>query len=458
MTAAAGHDRPLGAGAWQRAKGAHPTTSPATRPTAVVVGLDCITGLQSARILAHHGIPVVGVAGNLAHPCCRTNACDQIVAADLSGDGLLEVLARLGKDLAEPGVLLPCTDLSVVQISRWREQLASWFHVALPRHEIVELLVDKAQFYAYAQQRGLPVPATFFLRSPDDAARAARSLRFPCIVKPTLKTALWKRHVKAKACRVSSREELLSLYRHWAAWSDVLIAQEYIDGGDGNNYTCNAYFDAASRPLVTFTSRKLRQWPPSTGEGCLSEECRNDIVEQTTVRLFQGARHQGLGYLEMKRDARTGQFLIVEPNIGRPTGRSAGAEAAGVALLYTMYCDVLGLPLPPNREQPYRGSKWIHFRSDLQSALYHWRRGELGLLEWLGSWRGVTTDALFSWRDPVPFFRDAGEVTLELWGVRQRRNGRRAEMPAIDVEKPASAHPHVAMNAASQQPQSGHRA
>jgi D-aspartate ligase len=441
MTATAGNDRPLGAGIWQRAKSGHPRTSLATRPAAVVVGLDCITGLQSARILAGHDIPVVGVAGDLAHPCCRTNACDLIVGADLGGAELLDALARIGKDLEEPGVLLPCTDLSVVLVSRWREQLAPWFHVALPRHEIVELLVDKARFYAYAQQRGLPVPATFFLRSPDDAARAARSLRFPCIVKPTLKTAVWTRHVRAKACHVSSREELLALYRRWAAWTEVLIAQEYIAGDDGNNYTCNAYFDAASRPLVTFTSRKLRQWPPSTGEGCLSEECRNDVVAQTTIRLFQGARHQGLGYLEMKRDARTGQFLIVEPNVGRPTGRSAGAEAAGVALLYTMYCDVLGLPLPSNREQPYRGGKWIHFRSDLQSALYHWRRGELGLWEWLRSWRGVSADALFSWRDPVPFLRDAGEVTLELWGVRQRRNGRRAETPAADVENGAVALP-----------------
>lgn len=413
--------------------------SPIPQPAAVVVGLDCATGLQSARILARHDIPVVGIAGDLAHPCCRTNACDRIVAADLTGVGLIDVLAAVGKNLEERAVLLPCTDLSVMLVSRWREQLAPWFRIALPRHEIVELLIDKARFYEYAQRAGLPVPATFFLRSPDDAAYAARSLRFPCIVKPTLKTAEWKRHAKEKAYRVWSREELLSLYRRCAGWSDVLIAQEWIDGGDGNNYTCNCYFDAASEPLVTFTSRKLRQWPPNTGEGCLSEECRNDIVEQTTVDLFQGARHQGLGYLEMKRDVRTGEFLIVEPNIGRPTGRSAGAEAAGVALLYTMYCDVLGWPLPQNREQGYHGGKWIHFRSDLQSALYHWRRGELGLSEWLHSWRGLTADALFSWRDPLPFLLDAGEVMLELGGVRRRRNARRPGPPAVDVEKAAAA-------------------
>jgi predicted ATP-grasp superfamily ATP-dependent carboligase len=158
----------------------------------------------------------------------------------------------------------------------------------------------------------------------------------------------------------------------------------------------------------------------------LSEECRNDVVVQTTIRLFRGARHRGLGYLEMKRDARTGELLIVEPNIGRPTGRSAGAEAAGVELLYTMYADVLGLPLPTNREQQYLGRKWIYFRSDLQSALYHWRRGELGLREWFRSWRGLASDALFSLRDPLPFVLDSSGVMLELWGVRDRRSARRS--------------------------------
>jgi D-aspartate ligase len=412
--------------------------SPTTRAAAVVVGLDCATGLQSARILARQGVPVIGVAGDLSHPCCRTNACERVVSADLTGLGLIDVLAAVGRDLDARAVLLPCTDLSVVLVSRWREQLAPWFHIALPRHETVELLIDKGRFYAYAEEVGLPVPVTFFLRSPEDAARAARSLRFPCVVKPTLKTAKWKRNVKEKAYRVSSPEELLALYARCSGWSDGLIVQEWIEGGDGNNYTCNAYFDAASEPLVTFTSRKLRQWPPGTGEGCLSEESRNDIVEQATIQLFQGVRHFGLGYLEMKRDVRSDQLLIVEPNVGRPTGRSAGAEAAGVALLYTMYCDVLSLPLPPNREQLYRGGKWIHFRSDLQSALYHWRRGELGLREWLNSWRGVTADALFSWRDPLPFLLDSGEVMLELGGVRRRRNGRLPGPPAVDVETAAA--------------------
>ena len=73
----------------------------------------------------------------------------------------------------------------------------------------------------------------------------------------------------------------------------------------------------------------------------------------------------------------TGRLVIIEPNVGRPTGRSAIAEAGGVELVLTAYCDVAGLPLPGAREQRYVGAKWIDLRRDLQAALVARRQGTL---------------------------------------------------------------------------------
>jgi D-aspartate ligase len=393
------------------------------RPPAVVIGLDCVTGLQTARILAGHGIPVIGVAANPRHPCCRTRVCERIVATDTSGPALIDTLVRLGPSLEGAAVLVPCTDLSVLLTSRHREQLSPWFLLSLPDAEVVEMLVDKARFHLFAEREGLPVPPTRLLRSAEDAAEAARELRFPLILKPSVKSPEWSRRSAAKVHRVTSPVELRQLYDRFAGAADCLIVQEWIEGTDTDHYTCNCYFDAESEPLVTFTTRKLRQWPLVGGEACLGEESRNETVEAETVRLFRTARHRGLGYLEMKQDVRTGEYLIVEPNIGRPTGRSATAEAAGVELLHTMYCDTLGRPLPARRRQEFRGVKWIHLRRDLQSAFTRWRRGELTLADWLRSVRGPKREALFSWRDPVPFWADLARVALD--AARHRSEGRR---------------------------------
>ena len=40
-------------------------------PPAIVIGLDHIVGLQTARLLAKKGIPVYGIANNKDHFCVK---------------------------------------------------------------------------------------------------------------------------------------------------------------------------------------------------------------------------------------------------------------------------------------------------------------------------------------------------------------------------------------------------
>lgn len=325
-------------------------------PHAIIVGLDCITGLQSARILAGHKIPVIGIASDPEHYCCQTRVCERLLTADTAGSELIQVLSSLGEQLDEKAVLFPCTDMSVLLISRQRASLQDWYHIMLPEREVVEKLMDKIGFYKQAVEAQLPIPKTYMLRSRKEAEEAAIKLSFPCILKPPIKSPLWQENTDAKVFKLGNSEELLNFYDRCSAWADVLMVQEWIDGPDDELYSCNCYFSKESEPLVTFIARKLRQWPPRTGTSCLGEEVQNNVVLQESLNLFQGVNYRGLGYVEMKRDRRTGKHYIIEPNIGRPTGRSAIAEAGGVELLYTMYCDAVGLPLPKNRKQLDRKS------------------------------------------------------------------------------------------------------
>jgi len=89
-------------------------------PPVVVVGLDCITGLQAARTLARHGVPVIGIASDVRHYCCRTRVCERIVEAETTSGELIPALEALASTLDQKAVLLPCTDLSVLAISRGR--------------------------------------------------------------------------------------------------------------------------------------------------------------------------------------------------------------------------------------------------------------------------------------------------------------------------------------------------
>ena len=393
-------------------------------PYAIVIGLDCITGLQTARILAEHDIPVIALAKDPKHFCCQTRVCEKIISANTASEEFIGILEAMGPKLGQKAVLFPCTDMSVLTISRHRQRLADHYHIMLPEPDMVEMLMNKVSFYTYAQKEGLPIPRTYFLKNRNDAEKAISQLTFPCILKPPIKSPTWEKNTRAKVYKVNSPKEFLAQYDQCSNWAELLMVQEWIEGNDASLYSCNCYFNARSEPVVTFIARKLRQWPPETGTSCLGEECRNDVVLEESIRLFKSVNYRGLGYVEMKRDERTGMHYIIEPNIGRPTGRSAIAEAGGVELLYTKYCDALNLPLPSNRVQKYKGVKWIYLQHDIPSALYYWKQGELSLGGWWRSVRGQKRDAVFSWTDPAPFWHGLWKAIRSLITSRENKSTR----------------------------------
>ncbi|HSK11002.1 MAG TPA: hypothetical protein VK911_15575, partial [Vicinamibacterales bacterium] len=283
-----------------------------TRPAAVVIGIDCITGLQTARTLARHGVPVIGMAADTSHYCCRTRVTTRLIEVDTGGAALIDALESLGAGLKRRAVLYPCSDASVLQLARHRDRIAGRFHVALPDSAVVETLMDKARFTAFAENLGLPIPRSFLIRTRSDAERAAAELVFPCVLKPPVKTRRWMEHTAAKVFRAETPAELLALYDRCASWADTLTVQQWVEGPDAALYSCNCYYDRGGKAIATFVARKLRQWPPGTGTSCLGEECRNDTVLDLARRTFDAAGFHGLGYLEVKRDARTGEHYVIE--------------------------------------------------------------------------------------------------------------------------------------------------
>jgi predicted ATP-grasp superfamily ATP-dependent carboligase len=378
----------------------------------VIIGIDHSVGLQSARIFAQRNVPVIGVAREPKHFGCRTNVCEKILFTDIHNEELIECLVTLGKSFTQKAVLVPCRDLSVTVISRNRQFLEPYYHFLLPPTDVVESLMDKVGFSKFATAEGFSIPKTYVLESSSDAHNASAELSYPCIMKPGIKTDSWTKATSKKVFKVYSQEEFLESYEKFNFFSAAIIAQEWIKGGDGNLYSCNCYFNQNSNPIIAFVARKIRQWPPHVGETSLGEACRDDVVLNESIRFFAKAGFKGLGYVELKKDEKSGKYFFIEANIGRPTGRSALAEACGVELLYTMYADLLSLPLPTKTEQKDNGVKWVNLATDLMSSVVLWRQGQLTAMEWIRSLNGEKFFAILSLRDPIPFLAQVP------WGIR----------------------------------------
>lgn len=373
---------------------------------AIVVGLDSLPGLQSARILARHHIPVIAIARSPKHYACKTRLCQEILYCNTQTEELIDFLAKLGRSLRHQGILYPCTDMSVLLISRHRDQLCPWFQLLLPDPITLETLMDKDAFHRYAQGAGMAVPVSFTIGSVQEAEEVMETASFPVIVKPLLRTLQWTSHSPKKVFKIENRESFLPTVTQCLEWSDRLVVQQFLEGPDSNLFSVNCYFDRDANPLVTFVARKLRQWPPEAGISCLGVECRNDDVLHAALAFFGRCRLRGLGYLEFKYDERTRKHYLLEANIGRPTVRSAIAEGGGVELLFTMCCDLAGLPLPEARRQSYKGVKWINLHHDLRSAWHYYKQGQLSLRDWYASVTGPKVHAVFALDDPLPFLYD----------------------------------------------------
>ncbi len=178
---------------------------------AVVIKLDSITGLQTARILSGYGIPVIGIAADPSHFCSRTNCCEEILAGSTSEDALLGTLSDIARRHGVC-VLFPCSDESVRVISRNRESLRERFRFVLPDEEVIDLFMNKANFYKFARDKGFTVPPTCFSARREDLGEIAGKLRPPYIVKPTVKTKKWTERFQKKVLKLGSIEELRGVY------------------------------------------------------------------------------------------------------------------------------------------------------------------------------------------------------------------------------------------------------
>lgn len=383
-----------------------PNTSPPNKPYAIVIGLDCMAGLQAARILVERKVPVIAIANKLDHYNCKTRVCEKLYGVDTTSDALIDLLMQIGPQFEQKPVLVPCEDWNVKNVSRHRDLLKQYYQFILPDADMIDMVFNKMQFYQFAREHDFPIPQTFIVTNRAELEYAATQLAYPCVMKPTGRSLLWEEHTKFKVYKAQNVQELLGYYDLFHQYAGVLLVQEWVMGPDKNIRSCYVYFDKNACARIAVTARKIRQWPPETGMSCLGEEYPCDEVREYALRLFGALGLKGLGHLEMKVDERTGRYYIIEAHVVRPTGQSPVSEAAGVDLLYSMYSDVLGWPLPPNHTQQYKNAKWIHFRRDLQASFYYWRRGELKFSEWLNSLQGKKFDAVFAWNDPGPFFAD----------------------------------------------------
>jgi len=379
-------------------------------PAAVVLGA-APNGLSFARSIGRRGVPVLLLDGPKPESGLRTRYALAALLPDPVDEEKrwLEILDAIGAAARARPVLIPTGDAHVLLVSRNRARLERGFRFVLPAPEILEQLPDKRAQYGLAEKHGIPVPRTVYPSTEGEAERAGSEVGYPCIVKPHV-GHLWRRRKEKKLEQVGDAEALLRIFREASGIGQSVMIQEIIPGGDDTLYGLLAYYDRASRPLCLLTKRKLRQYPVGYGDGSFQVTLRVPEVRDLGDRFFRALGYRGLGSVEFKKDARTGEYKLIEINPRSVSGQGM-TTAAGMDIPYLAYLDIGEVRKVEATESFREHVYFVNERWDLLSFLENRRRGSLTLRSWIGSFLGrKVACAWFSWRDPLPALCVAARV------------------------------------------------
>ena len=376
------------------------------RIPALVIGGD-ISALNVIRSLGRRGIKVYVMGSDAKEYGASSRYAKFIYCRKLTDEeSVVSKMVEISKHFKNKMVAFCTSDLHVLFVSKNREILEKYYDFVLPEHRVIEILMNKKNFYDFATLHGYSVPETFFSNNRTDLETIVRSTSYPCVVKPLFRTRYWSDHVppQKKVFKVDSAKHLEQELEKLGISDQPLILQKWIPGDDQQVYFCLAYINKKGKPLALLTGKKLRQYPLLTGVTSLAETIKDQKLSDLTVEILSKAECKGLCSVEFKWDNGDKSFKITEPTVGRVDLQEGISTQSGLDIPYFAYQDAL--EISQSEQMNYKvGIKWINEPFEFNFFLSRVKEHKNRKGNFFNAYRGPCSFALLSKDDPVPFLR-----------------------------------------------------
>jgi predicted ATP-grasp superfamily ATP-dependent carboligase len=337
--------------------------------------------------------------------CSKVEVCPDLYQ---SGVALRDHLVALGSRYHGPKVLIPASDDCASFVAEHHDALSAQFRVLGPSWSVMNNLANKKLQYEAAWKLGISTPETYFPERREELERLLPTLsNYPYIIKPLVAQKWRLSKVQQvtqgrKAIRANDAQSLMESYELVSSIDRDVMVQEVIGGRDDRLLTYIAYLNEQSEPLGFCTRKKLRQSPIDFGYCTMTVSCRDRVVEELSLKLLQALEFHGICGVEWKVDPKTGEYRLIEVN-PRAMNTLGIARASGVDIPVIAVTDKLGHPVSDPPRMGREGVMWVSATRDLSPARTLHRRGELRILDWVGSVARADVHAVFDLHDLGPF-------------------------------------------------------
>jgi len=327
----------------------------------------------------------------------------------------------VGKQLQEKhggkSLLCPVNDEYVLLFAKHWPKLEPYFYPMFTTDtKILSSCVDKNLIYVLAEKVGVPYPKTASTLT----EFVERGLTFPAVIKPLLRRS--PKAIKAGVFRIAfcdSAEEAQEPSQFLENLGEPYVIQQFIPGNDDELYTAGISA-AAGKILATYSGRKLRQFPPTTGVAALAETIFEQKVIEYGERLLSEAGYTGIAQVEFKKS--NNEFYLMEIN-PRPWMWNSLATASGINLVGAFLSHAFNLE---NRgaclaQEQKNGVQWMAVLPDLEHNVL--KNRNIGLFRWAVCSATSKCKSYWQLNDPLPgvkstalcFFRYAEALSKRLF-------------------------------------------
>lgn len=302
-------------------------------------------------------------------------------------DAFIAFLVQYGCAQTERGIIFPTNDHWAVAISKHRKVLDEFYELVVPPFQAIQTIIEKNNFYTWAEVYGFPVPKTWRL----EATGNIPSDSFPLVGKPefrrTASNDITSRKLQSYLDRnrfqvLNNPQELASFATEHQLYARHFVVQPYINGLSDSMFTVGVYADRSSKVRGIFSGRKVRGFPPDHGDCVLGqvETVPADVIN-ITKEICETIRYTGIAEFEFKQDAITGRYFLIEIN-PRSWSWIGITSACGVSLPWLAFQDLSGQEIPELTASKVEDGrvKYVKILQDFQNCL--WRNKRAGQVAW----------------------------------------------------------------------------
>lgn len=381
-----------------------------TNHKAVVLGCNYYIGLSIIRSLGKEGIHVTGVhyQEEGAYAFKSKYLSEKLIAPhhEKEAEQFKDFLIDYAKKQDDKPVLYPTADPFVLLIDKYFDELTEYYLINQTQQGFWSDIIDKDKLYLLAHQHNVLVPKSFSTEDEDLVNKVEAELGYPCIIKP-FDSSSFVSEFRRKLFKINNREELIEKLEAVKEKNIEVAVQQLIEGFDDHMYTFDAYLNQDAKVTHWVTAQKQRQYPINFGASVYIKQKYVPEVVEIGKPFLEAIGYKGFAEIEFKKDAKTGQYYLIEIN-ARTTNFNQMLVELGFNMPLLTYKELTGQAIGEKVLKETTDFGFHYMYEDLHASRAYIKTKQLPLKTILKTYTDKRVGAMWDKNDMKPGFSYAG--------------------------------------------------